>query len=417
MANFQPVAAGMGTGMDKPLAGIKVVEVAMWAFVPVAGAILSDMGATVIKAEPPSGDPLRGLVTGASREGAPFDLSWEAYNRGKQSITLDLKQDAGRAVLMKLLEGADVFLTNLLPPARRSMGIDAETLRARFPGLIYAVGSALGQHGPQSDMGGFDAITFWARGGVSSALTDHDAEVPVGPPGPAFGDTLSGSMLAGGVAAAIAQKALTGHASTVDVSLLGGAMWAMQRYISQSITDDVERFPRPQRDKPNNVLVNTYRTSDHRFVSLCMLQADKYWARLCEVAGAPQLATDPRFLDARLRRDNVDACVAALDALFASRPLAEWRAILAQQDGQWDVVQHVGEMRDDPQALANGYIQNVDYGDGRTLPLVSVPMQFDGAPLPARRSPDLGADSDAILAGLGYDEDAIIDLKVAGIVF
>ena len=405
--------------MARPLEGIKVVEVAMWAFVPVAGGILSDMGAQVIKVEPPTGDPIRGLSTGGTESGAQrqIDYSWESYNRGKRSITLDLKQEAGRAVLMKLLEDADVLLTNLLPPARRAMGIDAETIRARFPRLIYATGSAVGQSGPESDKGGFDAITFWARGGISSTMTDPEALHPVGAPGPAFGDALSGSMLAGGVCAAIAKRALTGEASSVDVSLLNAAMWAMQRYTSQATDLGIERFPRPKLDKPNNLLVNNYRTKDGRFLALCMLQADKYWAPLCEAAGRPDLAADPRYATAKLRRDNVDACLADLKALFAAKTLAEWREILARQDGQWDVVQHVGEMKDDVQVQANDYIQRVDYGDGTTIPLVSVPMQFDGAALRAKRSPELGEGSDAILEGLGYDEDAIIDLKVQGVVF
>lgn len=404
--------------MGKPLEGIKVVEVAMWAFVPVAGGILSDMGAEVIKVEPPTGDPIRGLRIGATEGGKrQIDFSWESYNRGKRSITLDLKQEAGREVLMKLLEDADVFLTNLLPRARRAMGIDAETIRARFPNIIYATGSGVGQNGPEREKGGFDAITFWARGGVSSSLTEPDAEYPVGPPGPAFGDSLSGSMLAGGICAAIAKRAMTGEASEVDVSLLGAAMFAMQRFVAQATDAGVLNFPRPEKDKPHNVLVNNYRTKDGRFLALCMLQADKYWGRLCEVAGRPDLGADPRFADANARKENLDACVAELKALFASKTLAEWRGILAQQEGQWDVVQHVGEMKDDVQARANGYLQTVDYGDGTTIPLVSVPMQFDGAPLPARRSPDLGADSDAILESLGYDEDRIIDLKVQGVVF
>ena len=123
--------------MTKPLEGIKVVEVAMWAFVPAAGGMLSDLGADVIKVEPPSGDPLRGLrIGGMGGEGSGIDFSWESYNRGKRSITLDLKSAAGREVLMKLCEGADVFLTNLLPPARRAMGIDADSIRAKFPGII-----------------------------------------------------------------------------------------------------------------------------------------------------------------------------------------------------------------------------------------------------------------------------------------
>jgi len=403
--------------MGKPLEGIKVIEVAMWAFVPVAGGMLSDMGATVIKVEPPTGDPIRGLRTGLTENEPALDYSWESYNRGKRSITLDLKQESGREVLYRLLEDADVLLTNLLPPARKAMKIDAETLQTRFPKLIYATGSALGQNGPDSDKGGYDAITFWARSGISSSLTDEDADLPVGPPGPAFGDSLSGSMLAGGIAAAIAKRAMTGEVSSVDVSLLGAALWSQQRSISQAVDEGIRKFKRPEKDKPNNVLVNNYKTSDGRFLALCMLQADKYWARLCRIAGRVDLADDARFVDAAARRENLGACLAELKALFASKTLAEWRAILSQQDGQWDVVQHVGELAEDGQVQANRYIQPVETTSGRTIQVVSVPMQFDGAPLPIGVSPDLGADSDAILSDLGYDEEAIINLKIEGVVF
>ncbi|HEX7871750.1 MAG TPA: CoA transferase [Sphingobium sp.] len=404
--------------MARPLEGIKVVEVAMWAFVPAAGGILSDLGADVIKVEPPTGDPIRGLQTGMSSGSQAFDFSWENYNRGKRSITLDLKMAAGLDVLYRLLTDADVFLTNLLPPARAKMGIDAETIRAAFPDLIYAVGSGVGQHGPEAHRGGFDAITFWARGGVASSISDEDADYPVGPPGPAFGDTLSGAMLAGAISAAIAQRERTGHASEVDVSLLGTAMWSMQRAITQSTHDGMERLPRPKAGGlPNNPLVNNYRTSDGRFLALCMLQAQRYWAPLMAVAGRPDLADDPRFIDNSARRENLAACVAELRALFGSKTLAEWREILARQDGQWDVVQHVGEIAQDCQVQANRYMQTAAHEDGRELAMVSVPMQFDGASLPVRLAPDLGADSDAILSSLGYDEDGIIDLKVQGVVF
>ena len=404
--------------MGKPLEGIKVVEVATWAFVPACGGILADLGADVVKIEPPSGDPLRGLQIGGLGGGdRHIDYSWESYNRGKRSVTLDLKQEAGRAVLRKLLADADVFLTNLLPPARRSMEIDAESLRRAFPNLIYASGSAVGPNGPESGKGGYDAITFWARGGISSSLTEADAAHPVGPPGPAFGDTLSGSMLAGAICAAIAKRALTGEASEVDVSLLGTAMWSMQRYICQATADGVQKFPKPPIDKPNSVLVSNYRTSDGRFVALCMLQADKYWAPLCEIAGRPDLAADPRFADAKSRRENIEACYAEVKALFASKTLAEWKDILSRQQGQWDVEQDVGEMKDDVQAQANGYIKRVDYGDGTDIPMVGVPMLFNGAPLGSTRSPELGAHSDSVLESLGYSEDEIIDLKVQGVVF
>jgi crotonobetainyl-CoA:carnitine CoA-transferase CaiB-like acyl-CoA transferase len=403
--------------MSKPLQGIKVVEVAMWAFVPACGGMLSDLGADVIKVEPPSGDPLRGLKIGAFAGTRDVDLSWESYNRGKKSITLDLKQPEGREVLMKLCEDADVFLTNLLPPARASMGIDGDSIRQRFPNIIYASGSGTGPKGPDASKGGYDAITFWARGGVSSSLTEDTADYPVGPPGPAFGDTLSGSMLCGAICAAIAKRAMTGEPSTVDVSLLGTAMWSMQRFIAQSTMDQVQRFPRPHAPKPHNVIVHTYRTADDRFVALCMLQADKYWAKFCEVAGVPDMASDPRYLDAGARNENIEECYADMKALFRGKTLAEWRDILNRQRGPWDVVQDVGELHKDVQVQANNLVQTVDYGDGSTIPLVAVPMLFDGEPMAARRSPDLGADSDTVLESLGYDEDAIIDLKVKGVVF
>jgi crotonobetainyl-CoA:carnitine CoA-transferase CaiB-like acyl-CoA transferase len=392
--------------------------VAMWAFVPAAGGILSDLGATVTKVEPPSGDPIRGLEIGGFTSGpGRFDFSWENYNRGKRSITLDLHQEQGVEVLYKLLEDADVFLTNLLPRARSRMKIDIDDVRARFPNIIYAVGSGAGRLGPESNRGGFDAATFWARGGIASSLTEENAERPIGPPGPAFGDCISASILAGGIAAAIAQRAMTGHAAVVDVSLLASAMWCMQRGITQSTYDGIERFPRPTGDLPNNPLVYTYQTSDGRFLSLCMLQQQRYWAPLCEVAGRPDLGNDPRFIDTAARKANLAACVTELKALFRSKTLAQWREILSRQDGQWDVVQHVGELADDRQVQANRYMQTVQHEDGRQLQMVSVPMQFDAAPLPSRPAPQLGADSDAILEGLGYDTEQILALKVAGVVF
>jgi crotonobetainyl-CoA:carnitine CoA-transferase CaiB-like acyl-CoA transferase len=388
----------------------------MWAFVPACGGILSDMGAQVTKVEPPTGDPIRGLEIGGFKPGQ-FDFSWENYNRGKRSITLDLRQEQGVEILFKLLEGADVFLTNLLTKARQRMGIDIDDLRARFPNLIYAVGSGAGRHGPEAHRGGFDSTTFWARGGISSSLTEEDAERPVGPPGAAFGDTISASMLAGGIAAAIAQRAMTGHASVVDVSLLASAMWSMQRGITQSTFENVARFPRPKGNLPHNPLVNLYQTRDGRFLSLCMLQQDRYWVKLCEVVGRPELANDPRFTDGKTRRANMAACVEELSAIFRARDLAEWREVLSRQDGQWDVVQHVGELKNDRQVQANRYMQAVTHEDGSQLQMVSIPMQFDGNALPAKPAPKLGADSEAILGDLGYDEEKVLGLKVAGVVF
>lgn len=404
--------------MNKPLAGIKVVEVAIWGFVPSAGAVLSDMGADVIKVEPHAGDPMRNLSIGGAAPGAGgFTFMWEIFNRGKRSITLDLNAEGAIDVLHKMLENADVFLTNLLPPARRKLKIDIEDIRGRHSNIIYAFGSGTGSKGPDGEKGGYDSISFWSRGGIASAMTPADSPYPPGMPGGAFGDGLSGAILAGGIAAAIAQRAMTGKASVVETSLLANGMWALQPGIVAANLFGVAEMPRQGRTALPNPLVNTYRTSDNRFVALCMLQGQRYWPGFCKAVGLPDLVTDPRFDTDANRVQNLADCIAVLDAHFATKTLDEWKAILATQEGQWDIVQKAGELPADPQAIANKYTQDVAYSGGRSFKMVSTPVQYDGEVLAARAAPELGAHSDAILAELGYTEEQIIDLKVANIVF
>jgi crotonobetainyl-CoA:carnitine CoA-transferase CaiB-like acyl-CoA transferase len=164
-----------------------------------------------------------------------------------------------------------------------------------------------------------------------------------------------------------------------------------------------------------NPLVNTYRTSDHRYVALCMLQGQRYWPGFCTAIGRPDLIEHPDFVDDAKRAANIDACIAEIDAAFATKPLAEWTAILATQDGQWDIVQKAGELPRDRQAIANGFTQDVDYGEGRSITMVSTPVQFDRQPSPIRPAPELGAHTDEVMAEIGLDEEAIIMAKVNGI--
>ncbi|AMN47337.1 hypothetical protein ACG33_09560 [Steroidobacter denitrificans] len=405
------------TAKNLPLAGIKVVEVSMWAFVPAAGAVLADMGAEVVKIEPHTGDPMRGLTyQGIAPGTGGFTFLWDIFNRGKRSVAMDLNVEGATDVLHRLLEDADVFLVSLLPSARRKLKIDIEDICSRHPRLIYAVGSGQGAHGPEADKGGYDALSFWARGGVASAVTPDDSPHVLLQPTGAFGDSISGAILAGGVAAALAQRAMTGKISVVDTSLLGTSMWVMQTGIIGATLAGVNELPKLSRDIVPNPLVNSYRTSDGRFIALCMLQSQRYWPGFCKAAGRPELINDPRFDTDENRTANLKACVTMLDELFATRTLAEWETILASQEGQWNIVQQAGELARDPQAVANRFIQEVDYGDSRALKMVSTPLQFDRQALNARPAPDLGAHNDQVLAELGYDEEQILNLKIAGIV-
>lgn len=385
----------------------------MWAYVPSAGAVLADWGADVIKIEPPNGDPIRGLLMAGIPPGHNgLTFMWEIYNRGKRSVALDLRNPASTEMLRRMVEKADVFLVSLLPNTRRALGIDLESIRAMNRQIIYAQGTGQGPHGDEANNGGYDAMTFWARSGVSDAVTPSDYPHPIGMPVGAFGDSLSGAILAGGIAAAIALRDRTGHSSVVDGSLMSAAMWAMQAGIVGSGVLGVDAIPKMTRDAPANPLVTTYRTKDGRYIALNMLQQDKYWPRLCEVLERPDLVDDPLYATSAARRENISACIGILDAIFLSKTLDEWRLILATQEGQWDVLKKMGEMRTDQQALANGYVQDVDYGDGRHLDMVSAPVQFDGSPAKLQAAPELGADTEAVLQELGLDWDQIIEAKL-----
>jgi crotonobetainyl-CoA:carnitine CoA-transferase CaiB-like acyl-CoA transferase len=179
---------------------------------------------------------------------------------------------------------------------------------------------------------------------------------------------------------------------------------------------DKEFLPMPDRDAPANPLTNTYRTSDGRFLTLAMLQSDRYWSGLCEAIGQPGLAADERFRDATARERNSGECTRILTSVFAVDTLAAWTERLRTQEGQWEVVQLPGEAATDPQVVANGYVQDVDYGDGRSIPLIAAPVQFDGSPATLRPAPPHGAHTDEVLLELGLEQDRIAELKVLGAV-
>jgi crotonobetainyl-CoA:carnitine CoA-transferase CaiB-like acyl-CoA transferase len=400
---------------EPPFAGVRVVELAQWVFVPVAGALLADWGADVVHVEPTEGDPYRGLATqGIGTERGGVNMSLALANRGKRSIALDVRSDQGRDVVHKLLDSADVFLTNMRPKALGRLGLDADTLTGRYPGLVYARGNGFGARGPDADQAGYDATAFWARGGMAHVLTPPDREHPISQRG-AMGDRNGAMALAFGVAAALLKRARTGHGSVVDVSLLATAMWTLSSDLLAALGGDEPKAASGRGPLPNPV-VGAYRTKDGRHVQLVFLQADRYWADFCRVIGRADLVDDPRFADLAARRQHAAACVAELDAEFAKRTFAEWKELLAHLDAPWAPVQSVSELLEDPQVLANGYVGPVVIDGESAYRLPAVPLQFDGRPPELRRAPEHGEDTETLLAELGYDWEEIASLKAAGVV-
>jgi len=407
--------------MVEALKGIRVLEVAQWWFVPSAGAILSDWGAETIKIEhPETGDPQRGLVTSGLVPKGGFNFMWEQPNRGKRSVGLDLSQPGGLEILYKLAATSDVFLTSFLPDARKKLKIDVEHIRAINPDIIYARGTGQGIRGPDAERGGYDGASYWARGGIAMALTGADAEASPVMQRPAFGDSVGGMTVAGGIAAALFRRERTGEPSVVDISLLGAAMWNISADVTMAkalaaIGLD-KGMPKMDRKMTPNPIVNAYRTSDRRWIMLIMLQSDRDWPDLCRHLERPDLIEDPRFANSAKRSENKAACVDALDAIFSTRSLAEWQSALATTEGVWAPIQFPGELYEDPQVKANGYLPEVELAGGSRCQLVNSPVQFDEEAPELVGAPEHGQHTDAVLLELGPDYDEILAHKSSGAV-
>ncbi|SFF96493.1 Crotonobetainyl-CoA:carnitine CoA-transferase CaiB [Novosphingobium sp. CF614] len=403
----------------KVMEGVRVLEVAQFTFVPAAGAMLADWGADVIKIEHPlRGDTQRGFLNLGGVHLDPLRHTLiEHPNRGKRSVGLDVSTPEGQEVLYELAKQCDVFLTNYLPQVRQKNKFDIEHIRAVNPNIIYARGSALGNKGPEREVGGFDGSCFWARSGIAHTMTPEALDGPLSQAIPAFGDSIGGMFIAGGISAALYHREKTGEAIELDVSLLSTASWACGAIISQYLeTGVVNRNTMPvSGGNPVNPFIGYYRTSDGGTINLCTLSPTGLIRSLFEHVGVPEAADDPRFADAQSLFKNAQAASAILVEAFAKQSFQYWREHLKTFKGQWAPVQSIADLLTDDQTLANDVIFEVDAADGgKPLKLVRGPVQFNGEAQVATRAPQASEHTELVLMEMGIDWDRIEELKAKG---
>jgi crotonobetainyl-CoA:carnitine CoA-transferase CaiB-like acyl-CoA transferase len=403
--------------MVMPLDGIRVVDWTIWQQGPVCSVMLGDLGADVIKVEERTGgDPGRGVLRAQG-----LDLSdrpnfyFEANNRNKRSLTVDLKKPEGVEIVRRLADQADVFVQNFRYGVAARLGLDAETLRARNPRLVYASATGYGPLGPERGDPSFDYLGL-ARSGIMMSAGEPDDD-PLAIAG-GIADQMGAVMLAYGVLAALLAREKTGRGQEVNASHLGSMAWLQGLGLSARLMLG-RALPRTPRAYATNPLWNHYKCADGEWIALAMIQSDRYWANLCRVMSIPEAATDARFATMLDRMMNAGDCVALLDATFATKARTEWLDLL-RRGGDFivSVVNSVDQLPDDVQVQANQYVTAFEHPAFGATQVVGIPIGLSETPGSLRRpAPEFGQHTEEILTEvLGYSWDEVGRLREANVI-
>lgn len=395
--------------VHKPLEGIKVVELASFVAAPAAGRMLAEMGADVIRVESTAGDPWRfyGVNCGlpvADEENPLFDL----YNLGKRDIQLDTKTPEGKEILLRLLGEADVFITNNRLKSLVRASLDYDSLKDRFPKLIYGLVTGYGQTGPDVDAPGYDGVAFFSRSGMLADMAEPGG-YPASAPG-CVGDGATGAALFGGICAALLNRERTGMGDFVETSLFGNAVWlcgtmsAFEQY----------GYHYPKKRSEMGALYTFYKCKDGEWLHLAVTQHDRYWKPLAEALNVPELAEDERFKNAALISRNRAQLIPLLEQAFSQFDYDEIAARLRERDIVFDRMRHYRELAADPQAVANGFVKEHIYENGHSFMMAMLPVHMRNMDETGTgRGPQMGEHTDEILKQYGYSEEEILRLKEA----
>ncbi|MCP5065779.1 MAG: CoA transferase [bacterium] len=393
--------------MSQPLDGIRVIEIASFVAAPACGALLADLGAEVIKVEVPWGEIYRHSRPSFAGYESDFPAAphFHMDNRGKQSLALDLALPQAVDALSKVIAGADVVLTNMLPGRQEKYGFDPETLLARHPNLVIARISGFGPDGPEANAPAFDYSAYWARTGLMDQL--HEPDAPPAFQRPGMGDHSASLSLTVGILAALRTRDQGGKGQVIDVSLQHIGFYITSNDATMALVTG-ESPPRHDRRAARNPLWNHYRCGDDRWLFLVMIESDRYWKTFTDAIGEFDLAKDERYTDGFSRYENARDLIAHLDAVFETKSRDEWTQILNAHRLIWAPVLEVAEAVADPQAEAFGSFPTVEHPEFGDFKTIAPPLRMSGTPLTGTSlAPALGADTAAILSDADVDDETI----------
>lgn len=396
------------TTKRQPLKGVKVIELANFIAAATTGRFLADLGADVIKVESAKGDPLRYT---APTEGRPLDMyentTWELENANKRCISINMKDPAGKEAFFKLLDGADVLITNWRVQALERAGLDYETLKVKYPSLVYAICTGYGEYGPDKDLPGFDFTAFFARGGYLESLRQK-SDVPMNMV-PGIGDHNVGINLAAGVLAALYHAKLTGEGEKVETSLFESAIFNMGMMIQAAqYPDHGSKYPINIREA-NNPVNAAWRTKEGRYIQTCMPDYNTYYKRLTTALELNDMIEDERYFPVQNLHAN-DLGTEVYDrvmARFEEKTYEEWAKILTEADIPFSLAKTWEEILEDEQAWANDCFYKMKYPKGEKV-LVKHPVKYqEMGPTPYNRGPFIGEHGVEILKEIGYSDEEI----------
>jgi len=395
-----------------PLHGAKVIDFSIYVAAPAATSIFGYLGADVIKVEPPKGDPYR--ISGAgfglpiTKEENPL---YDSVNFCKRTICLDLRSDEGKHVMRRLIEQADIFVTNYREKALVGMGLTYEEVKAINPRIVYGKGDGYGEFGPDAARPGYDSTAFFARTGFAEEASIVGSSPALTPS--ASGDVVTSLSLGMGVLAAYIKALQTGEGSKVKTSLYTSGLWAMaspivrRQYLPRGKVKPVKGYLAIQCDFP---------CADDTWVRFCGMDAERYWADFCKALGLDEYAEDPRFSTSVAQSNHAAECRELMANRLKEKSYDEWEPIFRKFDLPYEKIMSAAAAVRDPQALANDYSCVMNYGE-KEIYLPMPPVQISGVNSGVRATAAaLGADSTQILEDFQFSSEEIEQLISSGAV-